>query len=62
MTIVHKSAIRKFVLDEMNLHAKVIVVHPNKFNEWRRAMEKTINDMIKMLEDRGVTVVNDEAS
>jgi hypothetical protein len=57
---VTKSAIKRFVFNEFTSNAQFMVMTPRMASQFNEAVEKTVQDMTKVIEARGVTVIDDE--
>jgi citrate lyase gamma subunit len=57
---VTKSSIKRFVFNEFTRNAQFITMTPRMANQFNEAVEKTVRDMTKAIEARGVKVIDDE--
>lgn len=55
-----KSALRRFVFNELLMNAQFTVMTPRAFRQFENMIDKTVRDMSKELKKRGVTIINDE--
>ena len=55
-----KSALRRFVFNELTMNANIALMTPRAFRQFENAIDKTVRDMSKELRKRGVTIINDE--
>lgn len=55
-----KSALRRFVFNELTMNANLTVMTPRAFHHFENAIDKTVRDMSRELRKRGVTIINDE--
>jgi hypothetical protein len=59
---VTKSSIKRFVFNEFTRNAQFMTMTPRMANQFNEAVEKTVRDMTKVIEARGVKVIDDERS
>jgi hypothetical protein len=59
---VTKSSIKRFVFNEFTNNAQFMTITPRMANQLNEAIEKTVRDMTKVIEARGVKVIDDERS